>query len=57
MDPEDFSKGVRLDDNVVPDDEFDGNGSDALIDGLVRVGGGAGAEVVFAKPINGKLMS
>ncbi len=57
MDPEDFSEGVRLNDNVVTDDEFDGNGSDALIDGWARIRSGASTEVVFAKPISGKLMS
>ena len=57
MDPEDFSGGVRLDDDVVTDDAFDGDCSDTLIDGWVGIGSVAGAKVVFAKPINGKLMS
>ena len=57
MDPEDFCEGVRLDDNVVPDDELDGDCSDLLIDGWVRIGSGAGAKVVFAKPISGELVS
>ena len=39
--PNDVSKSVRLDDNVVTDDEFDGDGPDALIDGWARVRGGA----------------
>ena len=57
VDPEDFCEGVGLDDNVVPDDEFDGDGSDLLIDGWVRIGSGAGAKVVSAKPISGELVS
>ena len=57
VDPEDFCEGVGLDDNVVPDDEFDGDGSDLLIDGWVRIGSGAGAKVVFAKPFSGELVS
>ena len=57
MDPEDFREGVRLDDDVVTDDEFDGDCSDTLIDGWVGIGSVTGAKVFFAKPISGKLMS
>ena len=32
VDPEDFGEGLRLNDNVVTYDEFDGNGFDELID-------------------------
>ena len=41
MKPDNFSESVRLDDNVVTDDEFDGDGPDALIDGWAKVRGGA----------------
>ena len=57
MDPKDFSEGVRLDDDVVTDDELDGDCSDSLIDRWVRIGSGTGTKVVFAKPISGELMS
>ena len=57
MDPKDFSEGVRLDDDVVTDDELDGDCFDSLIDGWMRIGSGTGALVVCAKPISGELVS
>ena len=41
VNPKNLSESIRLNNNVVPDDEFDGDGPDALSDGWARVGGGA----------------
>ena len=38
VDPKDFSEGLGRNDDVVPDDEFTGNGFDKLIDAWVEVG-------------------
>ncbi len=38
--PKDLSGSVRLDDDVVEDGEFDGDGADALVDAWVSIGGG-----------------
>ena len=38
MNPEDFCERLRLDDDVVADDEFNGNGFDELVDAWMVVG-------------------
>ena len=38
MNPEDFCERLRLDDNVVADDELNGNGFDKLVDAWIVVG-------------------
>ena len=57
VNPEDFCESFGLDDDVVADDEFDGNGFDELIDAWMVVGLKEGDSVCFRKPISGKLMS
>ena len=37
MNPEDFCERLRLDDNVVAEDELDGNGFDKLVDAWIVV--------------------
>ena len=38
MNPEDFCERLRLDDNVVAEDELNGNGFDKLVDAWMVVG-------------------
>ena len=38
VDPEDFGEGLGLNDNVVTDDELNGNGFDQLINAWIKVG-------------------
>ena len=38
MNPEDFCESLGLDDNVIADDELDGNSFDTLVDAWIKVG-------------------
>ena len=56
VDPEDFGEGFGLNDNVVTDDELDGNGFDKLNNAWIKVGLKEGNSVSFAKPLSSELV-